>query len=326
MEALIRYLNEATAELAPGVGRERYRGSLLGLAVGNALGCQVEGMTVAAIREIKPQGIRDIHPLERGRPWDDDVAQTIELGECLLEERFEPAEFRRRLVKWMEENGRGIGGLTHLVLSRARDADGEDDVARQVWEESGRQAAGNGAVMRCAPVALRWRRDPRRLLNLAQESARATHYDPRCVWTTVAISAVLARALSGADPGLTQLADALADAGAPDEVVEAAWASGAGEISGLELDDAASMGYTVLAMRVGLWSSMQSASLEEVLLAVVNAGGDTDTNCAIAGAVAGARVGAELIPERWYSRLRDPGQLTDLADRLWEAAEGHAAS
>lgn len=326
MDALIRYLDEASVDLSAEVGRERYRGSLLGLAVGNALGCQVEGLTVDEIRAIKPEGIRDIHPLESGRPWDDDVAQTIELGEYLLEERFDRSEFRRRLVRWMAENGRGMGGLTYRVLSRAVDADPSVDVAEQIWEESGRQSAGNGAVMRCAPVALRWRRDPRRLLSLAQESARATHYDPRCVWSAVAVCAVLARVLAGAEPGLTELADALAAAGAPDEVALAAWNSDTGEISALELDDTASMGYTVRTMRVGLWSSTQSASLEEILLAVVNAGGDTDTNCAIAGAITGARVGAELIPERWYNRLRDPGQLTDLADRLWEAAEGRAIS
>src|SRR3972149_3154732 len=115
MEPLLRFLKPATAELDREVARDRYCGALLGLAVGNALGDVVEGLSDAEI-------------------------------------------------------GEGAAG---------------------------RQGAGKGAVMRCAPVGLRWRRDPVRLVEDAGHSARVTHYDPRCVWTTTAAWAGVAPAPGG---------------------------------------------------------------------------------------------------------------------------------
>ena len=54
---------------------------------------------------------------------------------------------------------------------------------------------------------------------------------------------------------------------------------------------------------------------------VLNAGRDTDTNGAVAGAVLGARFGVSAIPERWIERLPNPWELESLADRLLEASQ-----
>jgi ADP-ribosyl-[dinitrogen reductase] hydrolase len=163
MEPLLRFLQPATQPLAPEDGRSRYRGTLLGLAVGNALGCPVEGFTASQIRSVMPAGMREIPTEESGKPWDDDLAQAVELGKSLLAKGgFDPDNYLRRLIRWMEESGRGIGIQTHRVLRLAQAGGRGSEAARAVWESSGRRAAGNGAVMRCAPVALRWRRRPQR--------------------------------------------------------------------------------------------------------------------------------------------------------------------
>ena len=321
MEPLLHFLEPATRELDAELGRDRYRGALLGLAVGNALGAPVEGWSADRIRTRLAGGVREIAAREAELPWDDDVAQAIELGESLLERSFDPDAYLGRLLRWAERGGRGMGRQTRAVLLRARAGAKGTAAAAAVWEASGRWAAGNGAVMRCAPVALRWRRDPVRLIEDAGHSARVTHYDPRCVWTVVAVCAATAHALAGTHWTLHELADGLESVGAPREVAEAVRESATRELAELGLDEPGSMGYTVRAMAAGLWAHINAGDFEATLLEVINAGGDTDTNGAVAGAVLGARFGASAIPRRWTDRLPDPSELRTLADRLWERAE-----
>ncbi len=319
MDALLRFLESAVQPLAPDIERERCHGALLGLAVGNALGGPLEGWTAQSIRAFASEGIRDISPDEALRPWDDDVAQAIELARCLLE-GFDADAFLQRLVRWADEGGRGMGRQTQAVLVRAKAGARAAEAAAAVWEKSGGVAAGNGAVMRCAPVALRWRRDPLRLIEQAGDSARVTHYDPRCLWSTVATCATIAHALAGTHMALDELADALAISEVPNEISQAARRATKGELVELELDEEHSMGYTVRTMTAGMWAYTNARDFEETLLEVINAGGDTDTNGAVAGAVLGARFGASAIPERWLDELFDPGSLEKLADQLWKAA------
>jgi ADP-ribosyl-[dinitrogen reductase] hydrolase len=322
MEPLLRFLKPASRPLDPEVELDRYRGALLGLAAGNALGVAVEGLSALDISSLAPDGLRDIGSDERKRPWDDDVAQAIELAECLLEGPLDTDAYMARLLRWAKASGRGMGMQTYYVLVRARAGARGTDAARAVWEESGRYAAGNGAVMRCAPVALRWRRDPVRLVEDAGHSARVTHYDPRCVWTTAATCAAIAHALAGTHWTLHELADGLDGVGAPPEVGQAVRRSATSDLGGLDLDESSSIGYTVRTMTAGLWAFLNANDLETTLLQIIRAGGDTDTNGAVAGAVLGAKFGASAIPERWIRHLPDPDDLTSLADRLCEAARG----
>ncbi|HSG80823.1 MAG TPA: ADP-ribosylglycohydrolase family protein, partial [Gemmatimonadota bacterium] len=289
MDPILRFLKPAARELDPEAARDRYRGAMLGLAVGNMLGCPVEGFAAADIQEVLPGGVRDIHPIELGKPWDDDVAQAIDLAESLLEGDFDPDAYLQKLLLWWEAGGRGIGRQTLQVLIRAKAGVRGTDAAWAVWEQSGRQAAGNGAVMRCAPVGLRWRRDPVRLVQDAGMQTRATHYDPRCVWTATATCAALAHAVAGSHWTLHELADGLSAVGTPAEVTDAVRHAATATLAELELDEPYSMGYTVKAMKAGLWAFINADSFTETVLQVVNAGGDTDTNGAVAGAVLGAR-------------------------------------
>ncbi|MBM3946870.1 MAG: ADP-ribosylglycohydrolase family protein, partial [SAR202 cluster bacterium] len=91
------------------------------------------------------------------------------------------------------------------------------------------------------------------------------------------------------------------------------------------LDDPDAMGYTFKAMQAGLWAVKQPGTLEETLVRVVSAGGDTDTNGAVAGALLGARFGEAVIPARWTECIGNRPSLERLAERLLErslASEG----
>jgi ADP-ribosyl-[dinitrogen reductase] hydrolase len=301
--------------------RDRYRGTLLGLAVGNALGLPVESWPKAEIRRRFPSGIREIDPDEMKLPWDDDLAQAVIIAEAILEhDTLERSDLAARLTEWASSNGRGMGSQTRAVINALRHGMSPSEAARVVWEQSGGSAAGNGAVMRCAPVAMRWRRDEARLREESERSAEVTHHDPRCGWSAYAVNLAIAGALGGRRTSIDSVARAMVDAEVGPHTIRAVRRAAAPSLDGLELDGSG-IGFTLKAMQVGLWCLENGSDFETTLLAVVHAGGDTDTNGAVAGAVLGALHGADAIPERWASHIPQAERLLSIADQLLERAE-----
>jgi ADP-ribosyl-[dinitrogen reductase] hydrolase len=305
---------------------DRFRGAMLGLAVGNALGLPVEGESAHAIRRHFPGGITEVGTEEHDRPWDDDLAQAAILAEVLLQsEELDPEAFAARLVVWARENGRGIGGLTRSAIDELAKGRTWHEAARVAWERNAMSNAGNGAVMRCPPVALRHIRSGADLIRTARTSALVTHYDARCEWSTVVTAVALATCLSAEPVAVGDLAiaiEAIRGEGWPadsmEQVAEAIRSVEGATLDALKLDDPVDMGYTLKAMQVALWCTAQAGGFEQIVVGVVNEGGDTDTNGALAGAVMGARYGASSIPPRWLANVADTKGLMELADRLFE--------
>jgi ADP-ribosyl-[dinitrogen reductase] hydrolase len=300
--------------------RDRYRGTLLGLAVGNSLGLPVEGWPSAAIRERYPQGLSDIDPDEIRLPWDDDLAQAVILCEAILEhDTLENEDLAKRLIDWFESNGRGMGSQTRAVISALKLGMLPSEAARLVWERDGGEPAGNGAVMRCAPVAMRWPSNRTKLLRETENSARITHHDPRCAWSAYAVNLAVADALQGRSASVPAIAAILEEVETGPITLHAVRAIPGRTLEDLHLEGS-SMGFTLKAMQAGLWCLENSADFEQSLLEVIHAGGDTDTNGAVAGAILGAIHGASAIPERWASRVARADELTRLADQILERA------
>jgi ADP-ribosyl-[dinitrogen reductase] hydrolase len=316
MDRLLELLRPEDADLdLP----DRYRGVMLGVATGNALGIEAEGSSAEDIRA-RFGRITEIPATEASQDWDDDVAQTLIIAD-LVDDGLTIPSLAKQFLEWRERSGRGIGLLTAQVLDELVKGTAPNRAARLVWEGGGKRSAGNGAVMRCWPVALRWRRLPERLIADARTSALVTHYDPRCEWSTVAAVAVSAVALNRRPLEVDELGAALDQAGVPPEVGEAIRGASGSRLDDLDLDDPHSMGYTLKALQVAVWCMEQAPAFERVISEVVNAGGDTDTNGAVAGAVMGARTGASGIPDRWTASLFAPEVLSSTADRLLSRSE-----
>ena len=344
--------------------QDRCRGLMVGLAAGNLLGILCEGWPRQEIRLRWPDGVRHIEA-NPGYPDDDDLAQAVILAEeCLGGDELDADDLARRFWVWGEENGLGMGYATERTLARyggsrpgrygsrdqparrqgsapssfpvAREPVGLPalEASRAAWEGSGGKAAGNGAVMRCAPLAIRWRHDDVALVRNTVCSAAVTHWDSRCIWSSVFVNLAIAslireppdaalRLVERAEQARETLGDALApfgvDAPAPPAVTNALDATEITTPDEIGLDGP-DMGYTLKAMQVALWCVHRAADFEEALIAVVNAGGDTDTNGAVAGAVLGARFGLDAVPRRWrdqVTRLRaDRTAMEAWADRL----------
>ena len=326
---LVRYLAESTATV-PKAGQiiDRARGVMLGVVVGNLLGLPVEGWSVRHIRESYPTGVREIRSSELKKPMDDDPAQSVELAEALLEGGDLVERFTARLIAWSLLNGRGMGRTTRQSINQPKDKVPPPVAAYAVYRTKG-EIAPNGGIMRCAPVAIARRRHPELLVRDTADTCAVSHYAPASQWSCIVVNAVISVLLGGGVPDIQKLLTAARADGCPDQV---GVAQGAGVPTSF-LEDAVRgrsspvdtkwmrgnrgpKGHTVLTMQAGLWAATTPLGFDEALVEVVNAGGDTDTNGALAGAVLGARYGASAIQSRWISQVSQRERLEDLADRL----------
>lgn len=339
---------------------ERARGMMVGIGVGNLFGIHWEFNKRELRQEQARSGpVREIRASE-GCPDDDDLAQAILLAEaCLDGEPLDLADLAQRFWVWGETNGSGMGGLTHAVLNRyggrpplrglrQRRRHGERqagapreptgaagaDAARLAWEDSGRSSAGNGSVMRCGAVALRWMNDDEALARNSVTAAAVTHWDPRCVWSTLLTDFAIAACLRGeplerdvlverATAAVSAAGSSLSRTDLPLELhrdvraaVDTALASDAA-VADLCLGENRAIGYAPKAMSAALWASRHPNSFEEGLVAVMNEGGDTDSNSPPAGAMLGARFGLEGIPVRWRERVSEIRSWTPAATDGW---------
>ena len=277
---------------------DRARGVLLGLAVGNLLGLPVEGASRSTILRAYPAGLVEIDPRERNRPMDDDLAQAVDLAEALAHDPDPVSGFADRLIEWRSENGRGIGIMTSTVIDYLEVGLGVPSAARAFWQERGSpETQPNGALMRCAPVALRYALEPDRLIEQTAATCAVTHFAPGAQWSCILVNAAIAMLVRGHEPNRDDLILAASQDGAPAELI--AWTLAIPEAINERIAEERVSGHTYLCMQAALWCLDTDDGLEDALTRIVNAGGDTDTNAAVAGAVLGARFGASAIPQRW---------------------------
>ncbi|HKV72971.1 MAG TPA: ADP-ribosylglycohydrolase family protein [Gemmatimonadales bacterium] len=307
----------ATPDLA-----SRARGALLGLAAGNALGVPTEFLgTAAAIEQRYPGGVTTILP-GAAEPWDDDLALSVHLAEELLEPEVSLERLGRRWIEWMDNGGRGIGNWTRVALSHLKTHGSPPS-------SSGGQA-GNGSVSRCVPVALATLHSPRNLVSGSYHTAALTHPDERCTWGAVAVNVAAHCLLRGIGDFLPEVLDALRQNEAPAELLEAIRRVPLERREQLPVTGG-NAGYVVHCVEIALWMAYHEPNLERGVTWLANAGGDTDTNAAVAGALMGIRDGDAVIPERWISALSGADRLRTLAHRLVglvpesKATDGHGS-
>ncbi|HEU5431467.1 MAG TPA: ADP-ribosylglycohydrolase family protein [Thermomicrobiales bacterium] len=297
---------------------DRYRGCLLGLACGDALGGPVEFMTRGDIARAYPHGVRDFV----GGGWlalvpgeiTDDTQLTLALARSLDERGLDMDAFAAALLAWRGSQPKDIGNTTRAALDAL--------AAGDPWRRSGEKAlarlpatttASNGAVMRCAPVALRFRSDPAALAHASLASARITHAEPRAAWATVAVNQAIVHLFAGGDRAAAPAAAARA---IPNDDVRRAVLEGPAKSPA----SIRASGYAIHTLEAAFWSLLHADNAEEAIVAAVSFGEDADTTGAVAGALAGAWQGASALPDRWLARLQPRAELESHAERLLAAS------
>lgn len=268
--------------------RAHARGAMLGLAIGDALGATVEFMTP---REIRAQ--YGCHTQIRGGGWlrlppgqvTDDTTMAFAVAETLLHSPTHSAEdFAHAFDRWMRNKPVDIGNTVRRGITRFRRT-GEACVPPS-------DDAGNGATMRCAPVAIALLgAAPEALQTSTLAQARVTHYNPLTDAASVCVVRMIQAGILGHGiRGVIALAHELAKT------------HPAFHFRGRP--QANPSGYIVDTMRAVLQSIDITDSFEAALIDVVNRGGDADTTGAIAGAVLGAMYGETQLPPHWLAALR----------------------
>lgn len=294
---------------------ERYRGSLLGLACGDAVGTTVEFRprgTFAPLTDMTGGGPFGLEPGQ----WTDDTSMALCLAESLLsKDGFDAADQMGRYLDWwqwgyLSSTGRcfDIGSTVRQALSRYQ------ETGNPFAGSTDPQTAGNGSLMRLAPVALFYYPSVERVVASSAESSRTTHAAPEAVECCRFLGLALATALSGA-PKATLL-----DLGGYGFREPAVSRIAAGSFLRKSRDEITGSGYAVASLEAALWCFHHTSSFEAAVLEAANLGDDADTTAAITGQLAGAHYGVEQIPQHWLRRLCRRTEIEATADALFQAA------
>lgn len=300
--------------------QSRYTGALLGLAVGDALGGAVEFSPRSALARSFPDGVREItgggpHGLRKGEVTDD-TAMALAIARACTPEGIDLDGVAANFVEWYRSDPKDIGITTSRALAKLDAGVPWREVGDRLADETPGKLAGNGAVMRCAPIALRFRHDRQTLRRVSIDVARMTHPDPKATWGSVALNQAIAHLLDGGS--LDRVVDA-AIADVEDGDVVAAIRDAAGR----EYDAVRSGGFVLETLGAAFWVIAHRDTAENAIVTAVSMGDDTDTTGAVTGALVGASYGVEALPERWLAVLEPREELIELAERLreWNEAD-----
>lgn len=277
-------------------------GCLYGQAIGNALGLCSEFKSKAEVAELYPPRLRyysQFYPTGLGVWQDDDTKQMLcLLDELIANDKIEDKSLAKRLLNWLETDGFGCGNLVYQVLTNREYLNSPTEVAKERWELSHRESAPNGAIMRTSVIGL-WHDD---VVENAVNACKVTHADPRCVGSCV-IASELINHLVWLGKGLSY--HEILEIGDSYDLRISEWVDLAKNctLDDLRLDDPQGIGYTLRTLACVLWCYWHSPSFEDGLLAVVNEGGDADTNAAISCAILGAKFGYKNIPTYYIENL-----------------------
>jgi len=183
------------------VPRDRFRGVLLGLAVGDALGAPAEFLTPVQVHdrwgvldEMVGGGCHDVRPGE----VTDATEMMLMLAESLVAAaEFDPEDVVKRYRAWFAAGPSDVGLTTRTVMLALAAGTPWDLASRRAYEVLGFPTAGNGSLMRCAPVALRFFLDAEQRHRVSLRESMLTHYEHLAGWSCVAFNELVVAAMAG---------------------------------------------------------------------------------------------------------------------------------
>jgi len=304
----------------------RYRGCLLGLAVGDAVGTTLEFRepgTFQPIDEMVGGGPFGLNPGQ----WTDDTSMALCLAESLVEKQgFDPVDQLKRYTRWYREGYLSSTGRCFDIGSTVRQALLKfAQTGEPFCGSTNPRSAGNGSIMRLAPVALFYAQNAKEAIEKAGDSSRTTHQATTCVDACRYVGGLLVGAVSGVskkellseeyspEPGYW-LENPLAK-----EIEDIAM----GSFKHMEPPLIKGTGYVVKSLEAALYAFFRSESFRDGCLLAVNLGDDADTTGAVFGQIAGAYYGEEGIPAAWKEKLAKRSLIETLAEGLFRLSHKH---
>lgn len=305
-------LQQQPSEDLAAVG-SRAAAAMLGLAMGDAVGTTLEFSS----RKSKPV----LFDMVGGGPfrlqageWTDDTSMSLALVDSLLTGAIDEQDMLARFYDWYRNGAYSCTGECFDIGITTRNALIHWNASKD--PHSGPTApntAGNGSLMRLAPVAVRYWNDRDKLRDAAARQSRTTHGAPEAVDACVAYAEILADAIAG-----KPVAQVLAPRGGQ-------WAGDVGRVlagswRGMSRRDVRSSGYVIHSLEASLWAVGRATGFEQAVLYAANLGDDADTTAAITGQLAGAIYGIEGLPDGWLDKLAWRDQIFAKASALFKAS------
>jgi ADP-ribosyl-[dinitrogen reductase] hydrolase len=285
----------------------RHVGSLVALAIGDALGAPLEGSQKpeAWVTQMRPGGR---HFRKKGEITDDTL-QAMAVAESLaFRGRFDPEDLVEKLFQGYIQRPEWYGPTSSAFFDLVRSGILPHHAARIVHQQ--RQGSrSNGSVMRGFPLGIFY--PAPRVCEVSIACSRLTHYDPVGGHCSAFLNVMVSDMVRGASRGKA-FRHARALCTHPEVRTVLGNYRHYTIIPGLD---------SVQCSHAALSCFLESRSLEHAILSAINFGGDADTVGACCGALAGAYWGMDAIPHRWSREVEGYERLVRLAERVWERRE-----
>lgn len=304
---------------------ERFRGCLLGLATGDALGTTLEFKPFGSFNQIQAMVGGGPFNLVPGQ-WTDDTSMALCLAESLIEcQDFDPKDQMKRYLKWHREGYLSSTGFCFDIGNTIKSALMRFEKSGDPYSGSDDpRTAGNGSIMRLAPVPMFYATDAQMAIEKSKDSSLTTHGAIQAVDACRYFGSLMVGALNGTPKEVL-----LSRLFCP---IEGYWDAApltpeindiaCGSYKRRQPPQIRGTGYVVQSLEAALWAFYNSNTFHEGCLAAVNLGDDADTTGAVYGQLAGAYYGENEIPESWRSKLAFRDLIISYAEQLYLHSTG----
>jgi ADP-ribosyl-[dinitrogen reductase] hydrolase len=285
---------------------ERYRGCLLGLAAGDALGTTLEFERPGSFEPLTDMVGGGPFGLKPGE-WTDDTSMALCLAESLVTKRaFDPIHQLETYCRWCFDGHLSVKGRCFDIGFTTRRALATFKEHKQPYPgDPSPRAAGNGSLMRLAPAPLAFAKNPTEAIYMAGQSSRTTHGADECVDSCRYFAGLLVAAINGLSKReiLNNDYEPAVKCWLENPLVKKVEAIARGSFKLKEPPEIRGSGYVIHTLEAALWAFHKTDTFRDGALAVVNLGEDADTTGAVYGQIAGAYYGEAAIPAEWREKL-----------------------
>ncbi len=302
--------------------RDRFKGCLVGLATGDAIGSPFEFWLDKKVVEYLEKNELEMSTSQRGDIkypigfYTDDTSLALCLASSLIEKGFSLSDQFERYCKWLNEGymtplgvAYGVGQQTFRALNRDLRTD-------NLLDGSSENEGGNGSLMRCAPIGLYYQGNLDKIKEKSLLSSYITHNSLVAGWTCVVLNSIISLIIDGKkkDEILSFILEYFEEE-MPVEIIRCLTFDykSLGDKYLLPIS-----GYSLDTLGIALWSWQTSENFEESIRKVVMLGNDTDTFGAVTGAITGCYYGFDEIPDKWKGKVMKVDDITKIAETIFE--------
>lgn len=290
---------------------QAYQGALLGLAAGDAVGTTVEFKTRGSFEPLNDMVGGGPFRLKAGM-WTDDTSMALCLAASLLEKNgFDAEDQMQRYNRWRVEGYMSSNGRCFDIGNTVSEAISQYLITGEAFSGSTNPfSAGNGSLMRLAPIAIYYSPNIEQLIHFAAQSSLTTHGAKECLDACSYFATLLHCAFEETDKQKVLSCELYQ---ATTKKIQAIQKQ---SYQNKNRDQISGSGYVVDCLEAALWCFSKTDSFADAILMAANLGDDADTTAAVCGQIAGAFYGVEAIPVHWRDKITDAEMILSLATQL----------